>query len=86
VIHYSGFSSGLRAGPVEEVSLEEFSRGWGISVRPDATRYDNEEIVARAHARLGEQRYRLLTNNCKHFSDWCRRGPRPFEFSVAGAS
>lgn len=75
VIHYSGFSSRLRAGPVEEVSLEEFAQGSRISVRTDGTYYESEQIIARAHARLGEQRYRLLTNNCKHFCDWCQRGP-----------
>lgn len=75
VIHYSGFSSRLRAGPVEKVSLVEFAQGWGIRVRTDAARYDGQQIIARAQIRLGEQHYRLLTNNCKHFCDWCRRGP-----------
>lgn len=86
VIHYSGFSSRLRAGPVEEVSLEKFAQGRGISVRTDAAYYDGEQIIARAQVRLGEQRYRLLTNNCKHFCDWCRRGPLPLAFSVLGKS
>jgi Lecithin retinol acyltransferase len=86
VIHYSGFSSRLRAGPVEVVSREEFAQGWRISVRTDAAHYDGEQIIVRAHARLGEQRYRLLTNNCRHFCDWCRRGPLPLTLSVLGRS
>jgi hypothetical protein len=30
--------------------------------------------VRRAGLRLGENSYRLLTNNCEHFCDWCIRG------------
>jgi hypothetical protein len=30
--------------------------------------------VSRARSRLGENRYRLLTNNCEHFSEWSRFG------------
>jgi hypothetical protein len=28
----------------------------------------------RARSRLGEDRYRLSTNNCEHFCKWCTRG------------
>jgi len=75
VIHYAGLCEALRAGPVEEVSLAEFARGNGIriegSVHPSFSR---DQIVARARSRLGEMRYRLLTNNCEHFCTWCIRG------------
>jgi hypothetical protein len=27
--------------------------------------------VQRARSRLGEKRYRLFTNNCEHFAEWC---------------
>lgn len=76
VIHYAGLADGLRRGPVEEVSLERFARGRGIRIRPDAARFDDRQAVARARARLGECRYRLLTNNCKHFCAWVLRGER----------
>jgi hypothetical protein len=33
-----------------------------------------QDIVNRARSRLGENRYRLLTNNCEHFSEWSRFG------------
>ena len=29
--------------------------------------------MRRARSRLGEDRYRLLTNNCEHFCEWCLR-------------
>ena len=74
VIHYSGLAYGLRRGPVEDVSLEHFARGRGIRIRREAARFDSREAVARARSRLGESRYRLLTNNCKHFCSWVLRG------------
>lgn len=74
VIHYSGLAYGFRRGPVEDVSLEHFARGRGIRVRHEAARFNSREAVARARSRLGESRYRLLTNNCKHFCSWVLRG------------
>jgi cell wall-associated NlpC family hydrolase len=74
VIHYSGLAYGLRSGPVETVSLERFARGRSIRVRHDAPTFDRGEVVERARSRLGEQRYRLLTNNCRHFCAWALRG------------
>ena len=75
VFHYAGFSSGFHRGPVEEVSLEAFARGHTICVHADPRAFDPVEVVSRARARLGENDYRLLSNNCLHFCSWCRRGP-----------
>lgn len=75
VIHYSGFCSGVHSGPVEELSLEEFSAGRPIRVKAiQQAKYSREEIVRRAMSRVGENRYRLLTNNCEHFCNWCLWG------------
>jgi hypothetical protein len=30
--------------------------------------------VERARSRLGEDRYRFLSNNCEHFCEWCIAG------------
>jgi Lecithin retinol acyltransferase len=30
--------------------------------------------VRRARSRIGEDDYRLLTNNCEHFCNWCLCG------------
>ena len=27
--------------------------------------------MQRARSRLGEKRYRLFSNNCEHFAEWC---------------
>ncbi|MNF00551.1 NC domain protein [compost metagenome] len=37
-------------------------------------RYSAAASVARARSRLGEDDYRLLTNNCEHFCTWCLYG------------
>lgn len=75
VLHYSGLSKSIRSGPVAQIPLAEFANGRPVHVEcrrqsplPEA------DIVARARSRLGEDRYRLLTNNCEHFAEWSRFG------------
>jgi len=55
-------------------SLAEFSRGRRIRVRSHDGGYSIETVVARARSRLGEDGYRLLSNNCEHFCEWCVHG------------
>jgi Lecithin retinol acyltransferase len=75
VIHYAGLSSGFRRGPVEEVSLDTFARGASVRVRRERLLFDRSEVLRRARARLGENEYRLFSNNCKHFCRWCLSDP-----------
>jgi Lecithin retinol acyltransferase len=75
VIHCGAVSRFLPRGPVEEVSVQEFSRGRAVAVRGGMpVKYDVREVVERARSRLGEDRYRILSNNCEHFCEWCLRG------------
>src|SRR5271155_2680190 len=75
VVHYAGLVHGLRGGPVEEVSFAHFACGQRVWVRSGApSDFDVGEVVCRARARVGEDCYRLLTNNCEHFCEWCLRG------------
>ena len=75
VIHYGGFSRFLVSRPVEEVTLETFTLGRGLAVKPwVAPRFDGVQAVERARSRIGENRYRLLSNNCEHFAEWCIGG------------
>lgn len=75
IIHYPGLVGCFRRRAVEEVSLEEFARGRPIGVRTDSNpRFDCEDVVLRARARLGENRYHILRNNCEHFCEWCLSG------------
>jgi hypothetical protein len=72
VIHYAGLCTSLHRGPIEEVSLERFAAGHQVFVARDRqARYAGTEAVERARSRLGENDYRLLTNNCEHFCTWC---------------
>src|ERR1700719_1635538 len=75
VVHYSGLSDSWQCGPVEEVSVARFSAGREarIVVHPTAL-FSQEEIVRRARSRLGENGYRLLTNNYDHFCNCCATG------------
>ena len=75
VVHYAGWSRALVSGPVEEVCMERFAAGREVSIKADArVLYSPEEAVARARSRLGEDRYRLASNNCEHFCEWCLSG------------
>jgi hypothetical protein len=75
VIHYAGFAKSLNRGPVEEVSLAQFADGHEVTLRQSvAAKFGGLEAVRRARTRLGEDRYRLLTNNCEHFVSWCLYG------------
>jgi hypothetical protein len=76
VVHYSGLSGGFwQCGPVEEVSVSRFAIGHAVRIvdHPKSP-FSPEEIVRRARSRLGENGYRLLTNNCEHFCNWCHSG------------
>jgi hypothetical protein len=75
VMHYAGLARAVRSGPVEEISLEHFANGRPVHIEcRNSPTFNEEDIVARARSRLGENRYRVLTNNCEHFSEWSRYG------------
>ena len=75
VAHYAGLSSGWRRGPVQIASLAEFSLGERLWVKSTPTaRYFGQAAAQRALSRLGENEYRVLTNNCEHFCAWCLDG------------
>jgi hypothetical protein len=75
VLHYAGLARDFRPGPVEEISMERFANGQPVHIECRSTPALNEQdILSRARSRLGEKRYRLLTNNCEHFSEWSRFG------------
>jgi hypothetical protein len=75
VIHYGGVITQFGRGRVEDVPLERFARGRAVHVNtPVAPKYSNAVRVERARSRLGERRYRLWSNNCEHFCEWCISG------------
>ena len=79
VIHYRGFKDLFRRGPVEEVTFETFAAGGPVFVESlPLDSFAGAATVERARSRLGEDRYRLLTNNCWHFAKWCLSGTPSF--------
>jgi HRAS-like suppressor 3 len=75
VVHYAGLARGLTAGPVEEVTLDEFANGNSFQVIEHPTRkYRARASAMRAKGRIGEDTYCLITNNCEHFVHWCIEG------------
>jgi hypothetical protein len=74
VVHYRSVVRHFCRGPVEEVSLASFAQQRAIWVRSQSpSRFDGTEVTNRARSRLGEDRYRPLSNNCEHFVEWCLR-------------
>jgi len=72
VIQYGALMFNLIRKPVEEVTLARFASGRAVFVvQHEECCLDAQEVVQRARARLGERRYRLFTNNCEHFAEWC---------------
>jgi hypothetical protein len=72
VIQYGALMFNLIRKPVEEVSMAQFASGRAVFVVQHAEHCMSAvEIVQRARSRLGEKHYRLFTNNCEHFAEWC---------------
>src|SRR5688572_2008093 len=69
----SSTTPGSPMAGVADVPLERFARGHDVLVRPDRRRFDRRHVVERARSRLGESRYRVLTNNCEHLCAWALR-------------
>lgn len=75
VVHYGSITRCVPGGPVEEASLERFAQRHPVSVRTrPASRVEGEEVARRARSRVGENAYRLFSNNCEHFCEWCLHG------------
>jgi hypothetical protein len=72
VVHYAGLSRSLHRGPVRKVPLQQFAAGHPVWIkRATCPKYSGQQAVQRACSRLGEDSYRLTTNNCEHFCEWC---------------
>jgi hypothetical protein len=72
VVHYGALMYDIIRKPVEEVTLERFAGGRPVFVVEHGDEcLTADEAICRARSRLGEKRYRLLSNNCEHFVEWC---------------
>ena len=75
VVHYAGLARGQFRGRIEEVSFAQFAYGRSVWTRSsNLPAFVPQEVIRRARSRVGENRYRILRNNCEHFCEWCLRG------------
>jgi len=74
VAHYSGLSVTLQAGPIEVTDLDHFGNGSSVWVHQEECAFSSDEIIIRALSRVGESQYKILSNNCEHFCNWCING------------
>jgi hypothetical protein len=75
VIHYAGYQRLFRRAPVLETTVEQFAGGYAVRAEDESpVSFGGTDAVARARSRLGEDRYRVWTNNCEHFVHWCLSG------------
>jgi len=61
---------------IHKSTLAEFANGSPVIVIefPLEKCLPPEEVIQRAHSRLGEHAYNLFLNNCDHFATWCKTG------------
>lgn len=78
VIHYAGYHElfksvfGSSDNSVQKISLSLFEKeGPALLYKEKSGKISRDEVVARAHSRLGEDLYSLISNNCEHFCNWC---------------
>jgi len=85
VVHYGALMYDLIRKPVEEVSMAAFAEGRPVYVVTHCEEaFEPDEVIRRARSRLGEKKYRLLSNNCEHFVEWCLHDKhRSFQVEVA---
>ncbi|WP_123434462.1 lecithin retinol acyltransferase family protein [Pseudomonas brassicacearum] len=74
VAHYAGLSASLQAGPIEVTDLAHFGNGSSVWVHQEQCAFSSDEIIIRALSRVGESQYKILSNNCEHFCNWCING------------
>jgi hypothetical protein len=85
VVHYGALYYDIIRKPVEEVSLAAFAGKRPVFAIDHLERtLCAEEVIRRARSRLGEGKYKLLTNNCEHFCEWALHGEaRSFQVEVS---
>lgn len=77
VVHFSGEPVNYRDAIVCRVSMEAFLQGdTAILVEHREPVMSQEETVRLAESLIGGRRYHPLTNNCEHFTTYCKTGRR----------
>lgn len=78
VIHYAehpgSIACSLKNGVIRIDTIKKFADGCSINVEKSPKIYSNDVIIERSLDRLGENKYKVIINNCEHFVRWCRGG------------
>ena len=74
VIHYAGSPLQRKHAKIEHAPLEKFTKGAKVRLVRYTPAPPPDEVMERAERRLGENRYKLIFNNCEHFARWCMTG------------
>lgn len=74
IAHYGGYRDSIKPGSIEVTDLERFADSRPVWILQEPSSYSSEEVVSRAHSRIGECHYSIFFNNCEHFCNWCTRG------------
>lgn len=72
VIHYRKPEG--RDAIISMTTHESFAQGGRIYLKRQPVCLIADDVIERAHSRLGETKYDLFTNNCEHFATWCKTG------------
>jgi cytochrome c5 len=70
----SASTNAARISPSSRTRVEGSSPSRATTAATATARFPGVEAVTRARSRLGEDRYRVWTNNCEHFVHWCLSG------------
>ena len=86
VVHYTGELGQKKEAAIRRTPIDQFLKGGHPKVRPYGQCDSPDVVVERAESRLGENKYKLLFNNCEHFATWCKTGRHQSEQVKDGAS
>lgn len=78
VIHWVKKDRSKTEGVVKQTSFQVFADGQPVRRSSDhpARTYDPLESIRRAESWLGRDDYKLISNNCEHFVNWCIDGEK----------
>lgn len=72
VIHYRKPEG--RDAIISVTTHDSFAQGSRIYLKRQPVCLIADDVIERAHSRIGETQYDLFTNNCEHFATWCKTG------------
>ena len=79
VIHFTGEPGQKSGAAIKRTSMNEFLSGGKAEIIKYSKSSAPSTVVAVALRHVGETGYNLITNNCEHFSRYCKTGQKKSE-------